>query len=368
MKFNISTAILLRYLAPCAEVPSSRSPSAFGTCVLLDARKSQVTIRAYNLPLSIRATITGDSFTVSLPGMVAVPAAEFLKRIKEIKDDVVTLSSDGVKLTIKGTGARKYTLGCYSGEEFPAFPQRPSDEVTVPGDSLASVLRRTLYAVHDDASMPMFCGIALSAANDTLTASATDGRRIARATAPIVGAIDTFVPAVAATTLLTMIDKGDVRVASSKLLVSCTVDGIELVYLRPDSDVPGYDQVFSGLKANDGPRLDRRAMIATLKGVTVDGASGNVPIELASDGNVIRLRNMSNDGNESSDEIACASNHKWKAYAEAMYLLDALRSLEGDDVDICVFEADTTQPIVLRSGSGIATIGRVAPAKAKEAA
>jgi hypothetical protein len=59
--------------------------------------------------------------------------------------------------------------------------------------------------------------------------------------------------------LLKVLEKGDVRVASSEQLVSCSVDGVELVYSLPAGQLPDFDGVFKSLRANDGPRLDRRA-------------------------------------------------------------------------------------------------------------
>lgn len=372
MKLTISTATLLRHLAPCAEVVNARSAYAFGKCVLLTAKGTSLSIQSYNQPVSIRATVGGDALTVSTDGTVAVPAEEFHDRIKAIKDDHVTLSSDGAKLTIKGSGARKYTLGCFAGDGFPSFPARPSNEVTVSAGALASVLQRVAYAIHDDLSMPMFCGVTITAANDTLTASASNGHRIARATAPAVGAVATFIPGPAAETLLRVLDKGNVRIASSSQIVSCTIDGIELVYSLPPGETPGFDQVLGSLTEADGPVVDRRAMLAALKGITVEGTGGAVPIEIQSTGASILVRNTSINGDESSDEVACESACKWIVYVEAKYIIEALRSWGEDDVKIIAERSlFANQPLVLRcagTSGGLATIARCLPAKAKEAA
>lgn len=371
MKLQISTAILLKHLEPCADIVEPRSALNYGKCALITVTKQTVTIRSFNLPLSIRSTITGDAFTVSQAGMVAVPAVELRDRLRAMKDDQVTLSSDGVKLTIKGQGTRKYTVACYTGEDFPAFPARPTDEVVVSAESLASVLRRVVYAVHDDLSMPTFCGVTLVAANDTMVASASNGHRIARASSPTTGNLDTFVQSKAALVLIDALEKGDVRIASSDRLVSFAFDALEMVYLRPSAEAPAYDQVIASLTGTDGPVVDRRALIAALKGITVEGTSGTVPIEIRSTGTAIVVRNMAGE-NESIDEIACESTFKWVVYVEAKYLIEALRNWDEDDVKIIAqLSAGSSEPLVLKCAGpngGLATIGRVAPAKEKEAA
>lgn len=147
--------------------------------VLLIAKEKQIKLEATNLEIGIKTTIRGK---IEKEGKAAIPAQLFLnyinqlpltKIILELKDDILTLSSDNFKAQFK----------CSNPSEFPLIPKINNHVLCeIKGTELKKAINQTIFASAKDESRPELAGI-LFKINNTSTAKAelvaTDSYRLA---------------------------------------------------------------------------------------------------------------------------------------------------------------------------------------------
>lgn len=366
MKFVIDRNAFVAALAPAAAITNRRSPSPFGSALVLRVSPERVVVQSRDHTASVRATVPAD---VATGGVVAVPADDLLDRVKAMLNGAITVDVTKGKLRLT-LGKRDYTMRVYeSAEAFPAFPQMPDGPIALTRATLMDAIQAVLYASADenDAAVPdAFKGVSLvvSSGTNSVQATASDRKRFARAIVPSSDGADWtgFIPAKVAA-FVASAPGTRVIVASSDTTVYVRCDGVEMACQLPAGAMPPYDQVYAFARASEGPEVELASIINAIKGITPDGASGNVPVVLHAANDVLRCDHTSKDGDHSTDEVTTNGSYAWTITAEAKYLLDALRRFNGERVVVCV-DDDPAQPLVLRSDATRCIISRIAKAEA----
>lgn len=365
MKLTIARSAFLSALAPAQTITSSTSPLPFGSCVLLRASPESLTVQATSAVNSVRATAFAD---VTAQGALIVPAAELVARVSAMPDGPMVVSVKNDKLMCTA-GPRVYTLRTLPAENFPTFHKAPDAMTQLPSKAVLDALDRVRYA-QDDEKMgrPQLWGVLLASYGDKINATACDMKRVARASVPThmpCATFSTFIPSKAVEVLVAALSHadGEISVAATEIFVYAKIGAVEITYQLVAATPPPYDLFLSGLKATDGPRVERRALIECVKSVTPDGTSGVTPVVIRHRSGVLSFEHTTTAGEVSTDEVPTDSNaHPFSVSVEAKYMKDALRAMRSEHVRICV-SPDLEQPVVLRDGDvGIATVARIADA------
>jgi DNA polymerase III subunit beta len=182
MKATCERDKLLHAFQMAASVAPARSPKPILQNVKLEATPEGAILMGTDLEVGIRVEVLG--FTVEAPGSVVLPRDRFGKILTESSDEKLDIESDGRKVLVRGQRS-EFQLPSENPDEFPsvlAFEEKKYHEM--PARFFREVVRRTVYATDNESSRYALGGVLIELSATSLTAVATDGRRLARQEGP----------------------------------------------------------------------------------------------------------------------------------------------------------------------------------------
>jgi len=148
--------------------------------VLLTAEAGRLGLAVFDLNLSMQVWIPAD---VERSGAVTLPA-------RFLNDIVSRLPNAPVEIAVEGVSARvtcgqgHYQMQGIGAEEFPELPEIESQApLVLPTEVLLEGLHSSLFAASSDEAKQLLTGLHLNVQEDALEFAATDGHRLAVATA-----------------------------------------------------------------------------------------------------------------------------------------------------------------------------------------
>ena len=129
----------------------------------------------------------GDEADIKVedPGAVLIPARIAAEFVRDLSGDTVTLTADETTCTIT-SGNDRCELVVADTDEFPVVPRfEEEDSLPIQGGILNRLVSRTSFAAAREAGRYAMHGILTLVEDETLRMVATDGRRLAVASAPI---------------------------------------------------------------------------------------------------------------------------------------------------------------------------------------
>lgn len=163
----------------------------------LTERKSTVPIigaillRADQRGLAITATdleLGGICYcpaTVEQAGSVAVPALRFVEYVKRLPDGDLRLKQQTAGWLSLSCGRSRSRIASLPVDSYPQLPKPPREGVIVSCGVLAQLAEKVIFAISTDQSLPNLAGALLKLEKSGITMAATDGHRLALASASI---------------------------------------------------------------------------------------------------------------------------------------------------------------------------------------
>ncbi len=168
-----------------------RAPRPALQCIHFSARKGVVVLSATDLRIAIRHSITAKKLIHD--GDAAVQGSRLGSLLREITDDEVNVKIDR-KAAIVGAGRSSFRLVAQDPADFAELPEFKKEDMTVAAEILERIVRRTIFAVAQEHGRYAIDGVSLRVADGEMELAATDGRRLAVASADVGGgALDTCV-------------------------------------------------------------------------------------------------------------------------------------------------------------------------------
>ncbi len=184
MKAVVRTAALANALTLIGGVVRGRAVKPVLACIKIIADEDGLHLHATDLEIACRYEIT-DQVDIEADGETLIPADRLIGLVRESKDDALTIETDGTTCTITGASSRFKLFG-QAPEDFPAtITDDVADDVTIPADVLADLIRKTSFAVADGGSRYAINGVLVEIESGTIRMAATDGRRLACASADL---------------------------------------------------------------------------------------------------------------------------------------------------------------------------------------
>lgn len=173
--------LLNEALAVAAQVAPSRATIPALTCVKLQAKKTGnrvvLEVQATDTELGIRHSVPVEE--LSQEGALVLPAARFSAIVRELKDSAIEIASDGNLGIIRTQDSSFKVLGMDEAE-FPALPDFDGKAaVTVETKDLNEMIRKTGFAVSNEATRITLTGQLLEIRDQELRMVSSDGRRLA---------------------------------------------------------------------------------------------------------------------------------------------------------------------------------------------
>jgi DNA polymerase-3 subunit beta len=376
MKVICDRGSLLEAVNLISGAVATRSPRPQLTCVKLDARRDgsagELVLAATDAEIAL--TLRLGRVDITQEGAALIPADK-LKQIVSAEDNepTLTIEAAGDTCTIRGADA-EFRLNAFPPTEFPALPTfasardaagGPAPTFRTDAGTLSSLVSRTLFAAARENSRYAINGVLLNRDGKKLEMVATDGRRLARATATIAGKAEPgsshcIVPAKALTMLSRLIadDNEPVSVAISptQALFAFGDDPADsravLTTNLVDGSFPPYEDVIP--RDNDiRISFDRDVLASAVRraALLTNEESRGVRLSFQSKDKSLRLSSRAPEMGEAKVEVALASyeGKDIEIGFNPAFITDALKVIA--DPQVLIELKAPNRPGLLRSGS-----------------
>jgi len=339
MKFSIAQTEFLDALQVVSSAVPNRTTLPVLSNILLEASEDKVELRATDLDLAI-STVAKASVKDS--GTLTVPAKKLFELVRKLPKEELKIESKDLTLNV-GSKSGRYKFLCIRPEEFPALPNVEADaELTLAPDLLERLIKKTIYSVSTDETRPALNGALFQIRDGELRVVATDGHRLSKATVKPEGGIpappkgDVIVPLKALTQVQRLLAQasGPVKVGISKNHARFVLGDTTLTTKLIEGPFPNYEQVLPK-QNNKHLRVKREDLAQALERVSVFSDNLTRQVKLSLRPNRLTLVVQTPDQGDATEELdAVYGSDDLDIGYNAAYLLDILRTIDSEEVDV----------------------------------
>ena len=179
MRFTCEKSMLVQGLNIAGRAVAAKSSLSVIEGILCRAGHN-LSLTGYNMETAITFDIEAE---VTDPGQCILPAKLFGDIIRRLPEGPVTVVvSEDFKVSIR-SGFASFTISAESAEDYPDLPDvNTGRPIRIPQNKLKELIGGTLFAVSENQGRPIHTGVKFEVTNDSITAIAVDGFRLARRT------------------------------------------------------------------------------------------------------------------------------------------------------------------------------------------
>lgn len=250
MKFSCYKNDLIDALKLVSKAVAAKAQTPILSGIYLNAQGNQIELQANDFSLGITAKIPAH---VETEGEVVVSGKRLANFVKGMPDETLTFSDeDNQKSLAIFSGGASVELMTMEVSDFPKVkPPETDRSFQISSSVLGNLIRKTVFAVAEDESRPVFTGVLFELKPNKITLVATNTHRLALATEPIDNHNDSplIVPANSLNAILPMLntesDNNLVFVNYSNRQISFTFDNFFVAVRLIEGVFPPYDKVIT---------------------------------------------------------------------------------------------------------------------------
>lgn len=176
MKCTVDKDSFLLHLQKTANIVGRASALPILNHVRLEAADNELKLDAANLEIWIETHLEAE---VSEPGATTLPAQKLLTLVGKFKEKKITLECDERFYDQITNGTAEFKLHGLDPADYPAFPAiEPKNKMTLKAAGCRRMISLAAYAASRDNAPTPLQGVCLEMKGPTLTAAATDGKRL----------------------------------------------------------------------------------------------------------------------------------------------------------------------------------------------
>ncbi len=348
MEITVGTAELLRELHLFQGIVERKNTIPILANILVEAEDDGDTVEftATDLEVGLRSRCPA---TVSKGGSLTLPAKKLFEIIRALPDTQVRISesSGGVVLEADRFNSRIQAL---PRDDFPALPE-PSGEKTstLPGGALSEMVSKTQFAITGEDTRFFLNGALLILTSKAMDLVATDGHRLALASAPREADADdrVILPRKTLLELARLLgdEPGDISYERGENHLFFDVGGRQLVSRMIDAQFPAYERVIP--EGNDKKiEFERDRLTRAIKRVALLSSERSRAIKIQIDAGKVEITSSTPEVGEASEVIPVEYEDEPTAISfNASYILDFL-SVVGTDSIALDFKDDASQAVL----------------------
>lgn len=179
MRFTCEKSMLVQGLNISGRTVAQKSSLSVIEGILCKASDC-VQLTGYNMETAITYSVEAE---VTEVGQCILPAKLFADIIRRLPEGPVTVVVDeNYKVSIR-SGYASFNISAESAEDYPELPDvNTGRPIRIPQNALKELISGTIFAVSENQSRPIHTGVKFEVDNDTISAIAVDGFRLARRT------------------------------------------------------------------------------------------------------------------------------------------------------------------------------------------
>ena len=372
MRLSIDRNELWRGIDTVMEAVSNKPAMPVLSNILLEADGDVLLLAATDLEISIQTEVEAE---VEEYGRTTVSARKLAEIIREWPEADVTIDADEERLEISGILSDddrkgRYSMAVLPPDDFPELPTTLDGAVlTLRGgndevDILADMIDKTVFAVSEDDTRPVFCGVLWHVDSHGMEMVSTDGARLSRYALDLdlFGQLEgdqeatAIVPPDTLTQVVKMIGDGksDVIVTLGEKQVLFDIGRTHLMSRLIEGPYVNYSQVIPQNNSKE-LRVASEDIIPAVRRVSILSSSFTRQIRLKLTPGEIELSTSSPElSGKATETVPAHYDHdEMDVGYSAQYLLEALRKMNTKEVVFHLDKALTTailQPADQRDG------------------
>jgi DNA polymerase III subunit beta len=357
MQATIERATLLKSLGHVQSVVERRNTIPILSNVLIEATADGIRLMATDLDLQVNETIEAQ---VEVAGSTTVSAHTLFDIARKLPEgsQVSLTASDGKMQVVAGRA--RFNLQTLPRDDFPIIAEGElPTQFELPAGTLRQIIDKTRFAISTEETRYYLNGIFLhvsdgegSSAQPVLKAAATDGHRLARVTFPrpdgAEGMPDVIVPRKCVAELRKLLDEveGSVEVSLSATKIRFGLGNAVLTSKLIDGTFPDYSRVIP--TGNDKLlKIDPKSFMEGVDRVSTIASEKTRAVKMAVERDKITLSVTSPENGTASEEVSGDYvSDGLEIGFNSTYLMDILRQIDGDTVEVHL--ADAAAPTLIR--------------------
>lgn len=175
MKLTIARSELLDALSVAGKGMSARSTLPILSGILLSSSNGEMQLQSTDLEVSVRHS---SPALVEDEGQVVVPGRLITDIVRNLPEAAVTIETEGEVVVVRCQQS-SFTIKTLNPTDFPRFPEVSVEKsVSLPADTLASIVKQVSKAVSRDETRAILTGIMLVIDGHMVRMVATDSYRL----------------------------------------------------------------------------------------------------------------------------------------------------------------------------------------------
>jgi DNA polymerase-3 subunit beta len=346
MKIRIARDELLTGLQRVQGIVEKRNTMPVLSNILVETKQDGIELVATDLEISIRGHYKAE---VVQPGSVSVSARKLYEILKELPDGEIALTALENHWVQMQAGKSQFKIVGLAASEFPALPTIEREgRVAIPGSGLATLIRKTIFAVGDNDARYILNGLLVTVISAekkvTMRLVGTDGHRLAMAESdlPQDAATDlpkeikAIIPRKGAQEMRRLVEEeaGEPLLGFTKNLVTFQKSGLFLTSRIMEGTYPNYLQVIPKDSAKKAA-IDRGAFERALRRVAVLSQDKTYAVKVTLEAGTLTLYASNPDLGEATEDLpAQYRGESLTTGFNARYLLDALTAMDSETVHL----------------------------------
>jgi len=320
--------------------------------LLCSNANGKIFLAATDLEIGIRVSVDGQ---VTDGGSITIPAKKFAAMVKEMPESdihFVTMPNDKVNITC---GSARFRIAGLPADEFPPLIDEKNDKkssfVSMDANALLTMIQQTSYAASREETRYFLNGVHVSLKEKQVKMAATDGKRLAVATAslndPITEEKQGIIPIKAVERLKDiLLSSAVVRICLDDNKVVFDIGDITLVSRLIEGEYPDYQKV---IPVDNGIRLtmETQRLLSIVKriGTMTNPKVPGLMIETA--GDVLKVKASTPEYGEGYEETQVKKEGDDISIGlNAKYLMDILNATDKDEVVLSM--SDPLKPVLMK--------------------
>ncbi|KKI89494.1 DNA polymerase III subunit beta [Bacillus sp. SA1-12] len=349
MKFIIQRDHLVQSVQDVMKAVSSRTTIPILTGIKIVANTEGVTLTGSDSDISIESFIPAEEngkeiVEITQSGSIVLQARFFSEIVKKLPMDIVEIEVGNHHSTVIRSGKAEFSLNGLDAEEYPHLPQVEEENIfKIPTDLLKAMIRQTVFAVSTSETRPILTGVNWKLENGELICIATDSHRLALRKALIASenqsSYNVVIPGKSLSELSKILDDTSDLIeivitenqvlfkAKNLLFFSRLLDGN-----YPDTSrlIPSESKTNMTINSKEFLQsIDRASLLAK------EARNNVVKLSTLTDG-MIEISSNSPEIGKVSEEIQTSEiqGEELKISFSAKYVMDALKALEGTEINV----------------------------------
>jgi len=353
MKLTIEQGQLLRSLQMVERAVNERSALPVLANVLLETTERELVLTATDLDVGVRYRLPlGEP---AEQGAVTIPARRLTTIVRELPPEPILVEAKSNHTATLTCGASRFRIPGLPPEDFPIFPAvAQAKAVTISQPALKSLVGQTAFAMSMEETRFILNGALVKAGNGAVTLAATDGRRLAVASAAAAASagepFSVVVPAKTMRELGRLLNSDEDAPVNIALLKDNQLffefGAVTMITRLIEGQFPPYESVIPA-PAPLSVTCSRALLTSAVRRASLmtTATSQAVVFEL-DNGKLVVVKESADVGSAREELEARYTGGPMSIAFNPEFWLDVLKVLEGDDVTIELTGPD--KPAVVR--------------------